>query len=146
MSRRPDQSHVSGDQKARSTNWNRNLNMRKKIFILQLTEHWKRLSSEVVTEVWISPLEVFKTHPDMVLCNLMLLNLGFFGLSGCLQGSLPMSVIFWLCVSLKKNSFWIDKISLVPDGKLKMAKGIFQVLLSFHTCTILETFKMQYCI
>ncbi|GAB0181648.1 hypothetical protein GRJ2_000630100 [Grus japonensis] len=43
------------------------LNMRKNFFILRVTEHWDRLPREVVE----SPsLEIFKTHLDMILCNL----------------------------------------------------------------------------
>ena len=43
------------------------LNMRKNIFTLRVTEHWKRLPREVVE----SPsLERFKTHLDGILCNL----------------------------------------------------------------------------
>jgi len=42
--------------------------MRKNFFPLRVTEHWNRLPREVVE----SPsLEVFKTHPDKVLCSLL---------------------------------------------------------------------------
>ncbi|GAB0207709.1 mitochondrial enolase superfamily member 1 [Grus japonensis] len=44
------------------------LNMRKNLFILRLPEHWTRLPREVVE----SPsLEIFKTHLDAILCNLL---------------------------------------------------------------------------
>jgi len=42
--------------------------MRKNLFTLRVTEHWNRLPREVV----VSPsLEIFKTHLDEVLCNLL---------------------------------------------------------------------------
>ncbi|GAB0181641.1 hypothetical protein GRJ2_000629400 [Grus japonensis] len=44
------------------------LNMRKNFFTLRVTEHWDRLPREVVE----SPsLEIFKTHLDTILCNLL---------------------------------------------------------------------------
>ncbi|GAB0180684.1 hypothetical protein GRJ2_000533800 [Grus japonensis] len=44
------------------------LNMRKNFFTPRLTEHWNRLPREVVE----SPsLEIFKTRPDVILCNLL---------------------------------------------------------------------------
>jgi len=44
------------------------LNMRKSFFPLRVMEHWNRLPREVV----VSPsLEIFKTHLDAVLCNLL---------------------------------------------------------------------------
>jgi len=44
------------------------LNVRKSFFPLRVTEHWNRLLREVVD----SPsLEMFKTHLDEVLCNLL---------------------------------------------------------------------------
>jgi len=46
------------------------LNMRKS-FALRVTEHWNRLPRGVVK----SPsLEIFKTHLDMILCNLLNVN------------------------------------------------------------------------
>ncbi|GAB0178456.1 hypothetical protein GRJ2_000310900 [Grus japonensis] len=44
------------------------LNMRKNFFTLRVTENWNRLPREVVE----SPsLEIFKTHLDTILCNLL---------------------------------------------------------------------------
>ncbi|GAB0188297.1 hypothetical protein GRJ2_001295000 [Grus japonensis] len=44
------------------------LNMRKNFFTLRVTEHWNRLPREVVE----SPsLEIFKTHLDAILCNML---------------------------------------------------------------------------
>ncbi|GAB0179191.1 hypothetical protein GRJ2_000384400 [Grus japonensis] len=44
------------------------LNMRKNFFTVRVTEHWNRLPREVVE----SPsLEIFKTHLDAILCNLL---------------------------------------------------------------------------
>ncbi|GAB0179434.1 hypothetical protein GRJ2_000408700 [Grus japonensis] len=44
------------------------LNMRKNFFTVRVTEHWNSLPREVVE----SPsLEIFKTHPDAILCNLL---------------------------------------------------------------------------
>jgi len=44
------------------------LNMRKNFFCLRVMEHWNRLTREAVE----SPsLEIFKTHPDEVLCSLL---------------------------------------------------------------------------
>jgi len=44
------------------------LNMRKNFFTLRVMEHWNRLPREVVE----SPsLEIFKTHLDEALCNLL---------------------------------------------------------------------------
>ena len=44
------------------------LNMRKNFFTVRVTEHWHRLPREVVE----SPsLELFKTHLDVMLCNLL---------------------------------------------------------------------------
>ena len=47
---------------------NFHLNMRKISFTVKVTEHWNRLSREIVQ----SPtLEVLKTHLDAFLCNLL---------------------------------------------------------------------------
>ncbi|GAB0185530.1 hypothetical protein GRJ2_001018300 [Grus japonensis] len=44
------------------------LNMRRNFFTVRVTEHWHRLPREVVG----SPsLEIFKTHLDAILCNLL---------------------------------------------------------------------------
>jgi len=44
------------------------LPMRKNFFTLRVTEHWNRLSRDVLE----SPsLEIFKTHLDKVLCSLL---------------------------------------------------------------------------
>ena len=43
------------------------LNMRKNFFTLGVAEHWKKLPTEVVE----SPLDIFKTHLDIFLCNLL---------------------------------------------------------------------------
>jgi len=44
------------------------LNTRKNFFTLRVTEHWNRLPRGVVES---SSLEIFKTHPDEVLCSLL---------------------------------------------------------------------------
>jgi len=44
------------------------LNMRKNFFTLRVTEHWNRLPREAVDS---HSLEIFKTHLDKVLCNLL---------------------------------------------------------------------------
>ena len=41
--------------------------LRKNFFTLRVTEHWTRLSREVVE----SPLEKFKTRLDALLCSLL---------------------------------------------------------------------------
>ncbi|KFV73888.1 hypothetical protein N308_09592, partial [Struthio camelus australis] len=44
------------------------LNLRRNFFTVRVTEHWKRLPREVVE----SPLlEIFKTHPDAILCSVL---------------------------------------------------------------------------
>jgi len=48
------------------------LNMRKNFFPLSVTEPWPRLPREVVES---SPLEIFKTRLDAVLCNLLWVTL-----------------------------------------------------------------------
>ena len=42
-------------------------NMWKTFFTVRVTEHWNRLPGEVVE----SPMEIFKTHVDTYLCNLL---------------------------------------------------------------------------
>lgn len=144
MSRRPDQILVSGAQWQAKGNEhkqkNGNLNMKKNFFILQLTEHWNRLlqwgcviSGDIQNLPRHGPEKSAVAEP------------GFFRLD-YLQRFLPMPIIFWLCVSLKKSSLWIEKVALVPDSKLAMAKGSSTEVLSSHTCTLLGTFKIQYCI
>ncbi|GAB0184761.1 hypothetical protein GRJ2_000941400 [Grus japonensis] len=44
------------------------LNMRQNFFTVRLTEHWNRLPREVVERL---SLQIFKTHLDTVLCNLL---------------------------------------------------------------------------
>lgn len=44
------------------------LNMRKNLFTVRVTEHWHRLPTEVVES---SFLEIFKTYLDAFLCNLL---------------------------------------------------------------------------
>ncbi|GAB0203596.1 hypothetical protein GRJ2_002825200 [Grus japonensis] len=44
------------------------LNMRKNFFTLRVTEHWNRLPREAVEP---PSLEIFKTHPDTILCDLL---------------------------------------------------------------------------
>jgi len=43
------------------------LNMRKNFFPLRATEHWNRLPRDIVE----SPLEIFKTRLEEVLCSLL---------------------------------------------------------------------------
>ena len=42
-------------------------NMWKNSFMIRVMEHWNKLPSEVVE----SPMEIFKTHLDAYLCNLL---------------------------------------------------------------------------
>ena len=43
-------------------------NMLKKFFMVRMTEHWNKLPRELVE----SPsMEIFKTHPDKYLCDLL---------------------------------------------------------------------------
>jgi len=44
------------------------LNMRKNLFTLRVTEHWNRLPREAVES---HSLEIFKTRLDKVLCSLL---------------------------------------------------------------------------
>ncbi|GAB0183373.1 hypothetical protein GRJ2_000802600 [Grus japonensis] len=44
------------------------LHMRRNFFTLRVTEHWKRLPREAVES---SSLEIFNTHLDTILCNLL---------------------------------------------------------------------------
>jgi len=44
------------------------LNMRKNFFTLRVMEHWNRLPRVVLESL---SLEIFKTHLDAVLCNLL---------------------------------------------------------------------------
>ena len=44
------------------------MNMMKNFFTLRVTEHWNRLPGQVVVS---SFLEIFKTHLDAFLCNLL---------------------------------------------------------------------------
>jgi len=44
------------------------LNMRKNFFPLRVTEHWNKVTRGVVEP---PSLEIFKTHLDKVLCNLL---------------------------------------------------------------------------
>jgi len=48
------------------------LNTRKNFFPLRVTEHWTRLPREAVES---TPLEIFKTHLDTVLCSLLWVTL-----------------------------------------------------------------------
>lgn len=45
--------------------WKFYLNMRTNFFALRVTEHWNRMSREAVK----SPLEIFKTQLDLILCT-----------------------------------------------------------------------------
>ena len=42
-------------------------NMRKNFFTVRVTEHWNRLHREAVE----CPMEIFKTHLDAYLCDLL---------------------------------------------------------------------------
>ena len=42
-------------------------NMQKIFFTVRVTEHWNRLPKEAVE----SPLEIFRTHLDTYLCDLL---------------------------------------------------------------------------
>jgi len=44
------------------------LNVRKNFFTLRVMDHWNRLPREVVDS---SSLDIFKTHLEEVLCNLL---------------------------------------------------------------------------
>ena len=66
------------------------LNMRKNFFTVRVTEHWDRLPRRAVD----SPsLEIFKTHLDASLCNLIYGTCFSRGAGGDLQRSLPTPMI-----------------------------------------------------
>ena len=44
------------------------LNVRRNFFTVRVTEHWNRLPREAVEFPY---LEIFKTHLDVILCNLL---------------------------------------------------------------------------
>ena len=74
------------------------LNTRKNFFPLRVTEHWNRLPREVVE----SPsLEIFKTHLDKILCNLLWVTLLQQGRWTRWSTEVPSSpyysVILWFC-------------------------------------------------
>lgn len=52
------------------------LNMRKNFLSVSMTEHWNRLSTEVVES---AAQEIFKSHLDMMFCNLLSVNLLYQG-------------------------------------------------------------------
>ena len=67
------------------------LNMRGHSFSVRVTEHWNRLPREVME----SPsLEIFKTHLDVIQCNMLRLSLLGRGVGpGDLQMLLPTSAM-----------------------------------------------------
>lgn len=48
------------------------MNVRKYIFAVRVTEHWKRLLRDVGESLF---LETFKTHLDVIMCSLLQVNL-----------------------------------------------------------------------
>jgi len=76
------------------------LNTRKNFFPLRVTEPWPRLPRDVVE----SPLEIFKTHLDTVLCSLLWVTLLGQGVGlGDPQRALPTPTIVRFCEITRKT-------------------------------------------
>ena len=96
--------------------------MTKNFFMVRVTEHWNRLPREVVE----SPLEIFKTCLDAMLCN-MLSEQGV--RLDDLWRSLPTSTILWFCA---KSSGFLGKIIKDYIQCLKLVDFIIIKLVSHY--------------